>query len=352
MGELDIYPQGSFRLGTVVRPVRNGIESSYDIDLVCQIPLYKERTTPQLVKLMVGKRLHEHATYRKLLEPEGRRCWTLEYAEQDGVGFHLDVLPSIPDPLGPQSTAIAITHKQGSSYSWSASDPRGFGTWFDEKNFEAHTRVFREQKQDIQRRAPLVYASVDAVPDHLVRTPLQRSIQIMKRHRDVYFNNNARIEYAPISIIITTLAAHLYGNELDVYMALSGIVSKLKAHALLVEGKAIDYSLATMGIIQRRLDGSWYMGNPVNPNENFADRWHENNHARARAFFAWVEAIQNDLLKILKETNSLRLNEHLSRVLGTSAVSKHLDILLPSVPVINTPPHTQITKPAKPWGAA
>ena len=31
-------------------------------------------------------------------------------------------------------------------------------------------------------------ASVDDVPDQLVRTPLQRSIQIMKRHRDVMFN--------------------------------------------------------------------------------------------------------------------------------------------------------------------
>ena len=352
LGGLDIYSQGSFRLGTVVRPIRNGIESSYDIDLVCQIPLYKERTTPQSVKWMVGERLREHATYRKLLDPEGRRCWTLEYSEQDSVGFHLDVLPAVPDPLGPQSTAIAITHKQESGYSWSASDPRGYGAWFVEKNFEAFLRVFHEQKQNIQRRASLVYASVDAVPDPLVRTPLQRSIQLMKRHRDVRFNNYARIEYAPISIIITTLAAHLYGNESDVYTALSGIVSKLQAHALLVEGKAIDYSLATMGLIQRHPDGTWYIGNPVNPNENFADRWHEDNHARARAFFAWVEALQNDLLKILHETNPRRLNEHLSRVLGTSAVSNHLDILLPSVVVINTPPRIHITKPAKPWGAA
>ena len=74
------------------------------------------------------------------------------------------------------------------------------------------------------------------------------------------------------------------------YTALSGIISKLQGHALLVEGKAIEYTLATMGLIQRRPDGTWYIGNPVNPDENFADRWHEDNNARARAFFAWVEA--------------------------------------------------------------
>ena len=183
VGELEIYSQGSFRLGTVVRPIRNGIEASFDIDLVCQMPLVKEQTTPQSVKSMVGERLREHATYRKLLDREGRRCWTLEYAEQDSVGFHLDVLPAVPDGYVPLNTAIANTHKHESEYSWSASDPRGYGAWFDEKNSEAFLRVFREQKQDIQRRASVIYASVDSVPDHLVRTPLQRSIQIMKRHR-------------------------------------------------------------------------------------------------------------------------------------------------------------------------
>lgn len=348
-GELCIYPQGSFRLGTVVRPIRDGIEASYDIDLVCEMPLRKDQSTPQAVKSNTGDRLREHGTYRKLLDPEGRRCWTLEYAEQDGVGFHLDVLPAVLDGRGLLSTALAITNKNGSAYSWSASDPRGYGTWFDGKNAAAFESAVFEQKQNIQRRASLIYASIDNVPDQLVRTPLQRSIQLMKRHRDLRFNHHDRIDYAPISIIITTLAAHLYGNEADVYSALSGIVGKLEAHAALVEGKDIDRSLAAMGLIQKRSDGTWYIGNPVNPAENFADRWHEDNHARARAFFAWVDALQKDLLNILGEANQRLLEEHLGRVLGTAAVSKHLDVLVPPAPVIDTPPRIHIASPAKPW---
>jgi hypothetical protein len=39
----EIYPQGSFRLGTVVRPVSP--ECDYDIDLVCHLDLKKESTT-------------------------------------------------------------------------------------------------------------------------------------------------------------------------------------------------------------------------------------------------------------------------------------------------------------------
>jgi hypothetical protein len=348
-GELSIYPQGSFRLGTVVRPIRDGIEASYDIDLVCEMPLVKYQTTPQGIKSLVGDRLREHGTYRKLLDTEGNRCWTLEYAEQDGVGFHLDVLPAVPEGSGLLSTALAITNKKGVTYSWSASDPRGYGAWFDEKNRSAFARVVFEQKRNIQRGSPLIFASIDKVPDQLVRTPLQRAIQLMKRHRDLRFNHRDRISYAPISIIITTLAAHLYGNEPDVYAALSGIVGKLQAHADLVEGKPIDRSLADMGLIQRRQDGTWYVGNPVNPDENFADRWHEDNHARARAFFAWADALGKDLVNIPQDVDASRLKVHLGQVLGRGSISKHLDMLVPSALVVDTPPRIHITNPAKPW---
>ena len=34
--------------------------------------------------------------------------------------------------------------------------------------------------------------------------------------------------------------------------------------------------------------------NPVNPYENFAERWTEDGNARAKAFFKWVEWIKSD----------------------------------------------------------
>ena len=344
-----IYPQGSFRLGTVVRPVRDGIEASYDIDLVCEIPLVKNLTTPYAIKHMVGHRLRQHETYRRLLDPEGRRCWTLEYAEQDGVGFHLDVLPAVPDQSGLQSTAISITHKSEAGYSWSASDPRGYGDWFDGKNAAAFARVVVEQKENIQRRASLVFASVDDVPDQLVRTPLQRSIQLLKRNRDLHFNRPGTIDYAPISIIITTLGAHLYAGEADTHTALAGIVGRLQRHAALVEGRAIDSNLAAMGLIRRLPDGTWYIGNPVNPDENFADRWHEDDQARARAFFSWVTILQRDLLNVQTSTDPRLLKESLGRTLGMAAVVKHFDVLVPSARAAEARPRIHIETPAKPW---
>src|SRR5439155_4403350 len=47
----EIYPQGSFRLGTVVRPIVH--EDEYDIDLVCQLRIAKQSTTQADLKSMV-----------------------------------------------------------------------------------------------------------------------------------------------------------------------------------------------------------------------------------------------------------------------------------------------------------
>src|SRR4051794_13220136 len=43
-----IYPQGSMRLGTMVRPVTDGAE--YDVDLVCRRDITKESTTQEELK--------------------------------------------------------------------------------------------------------------------------------------------------------------------------------------------------------------------------------------------------------------------------------------------------------------
>ena len=296
---LDIYPQGSFRLGTVTRPVRNGMDSDYDIDLVCEIPLWKDQTAPRSVKKMVGDRLKENKVYRGMIDGEGKRCWTLVYSEEkDYTGFHLDILPAVPDPQVDRNTAIAITNKCDSSYDWSPSDPEGYGLWFDGINRTAFGLVADEQKKLVQEKAPLVYARVGDVPDQLVRTPLQRAIQIMKRHRDI---KNGVSEYAPISIIITTLSALFYRNEPDLYSALKNIVDRLAAHAVLFDDPASDFS----GPITRTPDGGWHIGNPVNPEENFADRWNEDGNARAKMFFSWLTSLRRDLVDILDQDPSV-----------------------------------------------
>lgn len=344
----NMYVQGSFRLGTVVRPLRGGKEADYDIDLVCQLALAKLHTSPMQVKTMVGDRLKESGTYAPMLDDEGKRCWTLLYAASEGPGFHLDVLPCVPDPLGPGDSSIAITDKGGSRYTWGSSNPKGFGEWFDRKNSEAFKNAEKGQKTRIQTKASDIFAKVEDVPDLLVRTPLQRAVQIMKRHRDVAFDKDAT--FAPISIIITTLAATLYRNETDVYSALISIIRQLYAHNVLLGNLAVDRTIVAEPLISRSADGSWYLGNPVNPDENFADRWHEDNHARAKAFFAWVELLHRDFIQLINSGNAHQMVKRLPVALGVGAIAGLSALATPALPRVESPPRLEIPRGPKPWG--
>ena len=94
----EVYPQGSFRLGTVVRPIDPAVD--YDIDLVCRLGLQKESTTQADLKRDVGLGLTAYVNNGADGKPsvkERKRCWTLEYRTDP---FHMDVLPAIPDADG------------------------------------------------------------------------------------------------------------------------------------------------------------------------------------------------------------------------------------------------------------
>lgn len=361
-----VYPQGSFRLGTIVRPIRESKECDYDIDLVCQLPLDKQATSPGDTKSAVGDRLKEDATYQKMLDAEGRRCWTLKYAEDDGVGFHLDVLPCIPEsdgqclliatagvPYDIACQSIAITDRnEAGHYDWSSGNPGGYAEWFSMMNRPAFDKIAESQKQILVESNSTVFRNVDEVPDQLVRTPLQRAIQILKRHRDIRFAANLLEDDKPISMIITTLAAKLYGQEDDTYSALSNIVMLLDAHAsLLVPGGTLNESVASRNLISRRPDGTWFIGNPTNLAENFADRWHENDHQKAKAFFRWVSWVRQDLVDVLNQADLGVIVRLIEPRLGERVVtSAYRGIQAVGAPTIVPITHTKITNPSRPWG--
>ena len=97
--EPHIYLQGSFRLGTVVRPVAE--EGEYDLDMGCRLRagVSKATHTQQQLKALVGEEIEDYRVSRgiKHKRQEKHRCWRLRYA--DALQFHLDTVPSIPDTL-------------------------------------------------------------------------------------------------------------------------------------------------------------------------------------------------------------------------------------------------------------
>ena len=94
--DVHVFPQGSFRLGTAIRPLNNNEE--YDLDLACNIrdEISKSTHSQKDLKELVGKELESYRNARgiKSKKEEKRRCWRLEY--QDSLNFHMDVVPCIP----------------------------------------------------------------------------------------------------------------------------------------------------------------------------------------------------------------------------------------------------------------
>ena len=59
----DVFPQGSFSLGTVVRPYKNSEEVDYDLDVVCCIDRAKYDVQPKTIKNKVKDLLCQSVYY-------------------------------------------------------------------------------------------------------------------------------------------------------------------------------------------------------------------------------------------------------------------------------------------------
>jgi hypothetical protein len=302
----DIYVQGSFRLGTVVRPIKK--EDEYDIDLVCHLSINKDQTTQKDLKEMVGSRLKKRVDLARILKPS-RRCWTLEYPTENQMPhFHMDILPAIPN-IERRPTGILLTDTELKL--WQKSNPRAYADWF----YERMRIILQERRAAF---AESMQVKIEEVPEWQVKTPLQTAVQILKRHRDIHFQDKQQ-DVKPASIIITTLAAYAYDSQPSVYDALISIVQK------------IENNWGKPGFVEYR-NGEWWVANPVDDDENFADKWNEYPERR-EAFTAWLKKIRSDFISAISMRNFNESVDALAPVLGRNTMTKatqDLDLSAPS----------------------
>ena len=257
----DMFPQGSFRLGTIIRPITG---EEYDLDFVCRLNSPKDKITPTDLKKIVGDALKtKYSISDKTLE-EMNRCWRVNLPN-----FHIDILPAIPESElslfeGVESgfmEPIAIPDKELKT--WKPSNPKGYGKWFD-------AQAAKVERAVVTKHMVMNEADVTPLPKQNAKpTVLQSAIKIMKYHRDVNFKDNP--DDKPISIILTTLAARFYEGEQDIMNALQGIVNRIMVAAP---------SIFEVGQVP----------NPVLPSENFADKW-KDHPERRQAFRDWVNSL-------------------------------------------------------------
>jgi len=346
-----IYSQGSFRLGTVVRPLNDTDE--YDLDIGCRlrIGITKSTHTQKQLKDLVGSDMEEYRRARNFANEmeEKHRCWRLQY--EDELSFHMDTVPSIPEEA--QQTRIltegmikagsaadlaenvtshagAITDNRHQNYNvistdWRISNSEGYALWFESRIKLAMSLM---EKRAIQARA----TRIDDLPARKWQSPLQKAIQILKRHRDVMFAEDP--EGKPISIIITTLAAEAYQGEQDVVSALERI-------------------LTDMGKYVRSENPQ--VPNPVNPLEDFADKWNNPKyaHLNLRGKFSWWHSQAVEDFDIINRSRDVTFLTEQLQFKYASVVNQDIiraSLGFESINEITSPKrHSIVSTPAKPW---
>jgi len=306
-----IYSQGSIKLGTAIKPLNE--TDDFDLDSVCVL---KNLTTKQLsqsnLKQLVGKEIHSYVNAKNFNKEatEGKRCWTIEYA--DSSQFHMDILPAIPnkhhfakmlearnmyDKNNPYiKYAIAITDNTTHNYTyvddnWLTSNPKGYYKWFLQQS------VVKKHAHSNSLRA--IMDSVEELPDNQTSSILQKVVMLFKRHRDIMFQDDK--DNQPISIIITTLVAHAYGGEDNMEDAIINILS-------------------TITTFIQNTNGIYRVENPVNPLENFADKW-EREPIKQMNFMSWLQQLKADIGYITNGSYSNR-KQMLENAFGKTPINK------------------------------
>lgn len=342
-----VFSQGSFRLGTAIKP---DADEEYDLDMGCNLRqgLSKGDITQEQLKSYVGAELELYRKARGIKEElsEKKRCWRLEYA--DGMSFHMDIVPCIPesetgkgvlkkrmvensrfdDALAQNVSelAVSITDNTDPGYmittdDWRISNPEGYARWFE-------TRM-KTAQSIISEREMSFKASIDSLPYHQWKTPLQQAIQLLKRHRDTMFKDNE--DSKPISVIITTLAAKAYNGESDLASALTNILSRM--------GEYINDSVPLVP-------------NPVNPAEDFADKWYDADSAKYKLkenFDKWLYQARADFKALCNKDNSQIVVEAADRGLDISLDATSVALALGLSAAVITPTKEIHTSDPKPW---
>jgi len=343
----NVFSQGSFRLGTAIRP---DSDEEYDLDMGCNLQqgLSKSQITQEQLKTHIGDELELYRKARGIREEldEKKRCWRLEYA--DGLSFHMDIVPCIPESDGDKGVlkrrmvensrldealaqnvsqlAVSITDNTDPKYNvttddWRTSNPEGYARWFETRMKTAQS-IINEREMSFK-------ASIDSLPYYQWKTPLQQSIQLLKRHRDTMFKDNE--ECKPISVIITTLASKAYNGETDLASALANILARM--------GDYIN-------------DFAPLVPNPVNPVEDFADKWYDEGSAEYKFqenFYKWLYQARADFKALCAKYDGQLVVEAADRGLDVQLDGSSVARALGLSAAVSRPTRQIRASDPKPW---
>lgn len=285
--DINIYPQGSYRLGTTVKPK---IKDVYDLDFVLEVNTKPSELTPVELLNHLERRLKESDLYKNKVVRK-KRCMCIEYEDE----FHLDIIPALPAQYF-KGEHLRISDRRLKE--WLDSCPKGYINWFESKYIS---------QQIMLKKSLEIEELPEKLPYQLIQ-PLQRIVQLMKRHRDIYFEKAA--DNSPRSIVLTTLAAMFYKASESENDSLMNVLENIK--------KEIDTN--PFGKIE--------IVNPSNPNEKFSDLWDTKPHLY-KYFKDFIKSFYSDWKQLNQLEGMAYTRKQLEKMFGETisreAIEEHAE---------------------------
>jgi hypothetical protein len=251
-----LYPQGSMRIGTTNKPVGR---DEFDLDFVCEFLVSPTMfSSPMQLLKLLESRLLQHKTYAAILELKNR-CIRLNYANE----FHMDILPACSDHSS-GSGCLVVPDRE--TRWWKHSNPKGYAAWFDQCCQLAIQVTMAERARIIAKAEPVPEQEIAAE-----KAILKRVVQLLKRWRDLHYARQC--EVAPISMVLTTLAASCYRGQRSTSRSLTDILAQM---------------VAMFETAKPRI----YVPNPANPKEDLSERWDDREHYAA--FVTGIRGLHRD----------------------------------------------------------
>ena len=221
----------------------------------------------------------------------------------------------IPNPGCPKG-GVLVPDK--AMRAWSASNPKGYKALFLER-----AKIMPQMRGSAKvwwRRTAPALTSNRIRSRWVSRAYCARTVQLSKRHRDIHFQD-LDPSLAPISVIITTLAARahefcalnaVYDSELDL---LCDVVRNMPRFIEVDE---------TGG--RRR----WFIWNETTEHENFAEKWNSDPR-RAVSFYDWHRKLLGDIVSLTHIEGLDVLTKRLGSAFGSTPANRALDGLVEPV---------------------
>ncbi|MGL2986351.1 SMODS domain-containing nucleotidyltransferase [Flavobacterium sp. RSSA_27] len=283
--KINVYAQGSLLIGTTIKPLSG---QEFDLDIVLHIESSYLNHTPAEIYDALYRVLSNHDTYKPLLEKK-KRCVRIDYNSD----FHMDILPGCIITINNNRLMIPEDERRNS---WSRTNPKDYAVWFKEIAERNKSSFILQERYNLMLKAAV--ETEDLPLDVYKKTPLQSTVQIVKRYRDLFYQGKETSKMPAVSsIVLTTLLAQCHEGNLSIQEALVNASQKLRK---LAEGyKVRKEKFAIYNPVDNYED--------KDKRENFTDSWEDKHY---NSFVAFVEDFAKKLNAFLNNgTNETSYKE-------------------------------------------